>query len=202
MALSVIRRFRRLRRKLFNQLLRLKVKGAKKLNLDPSATILGLQHMTFGTAFRAGIHLRLEVLSSYGGQSLSPRLIIKDDVQMEDFVHIGVANYVEIGNHVLIASKVYISDHNHGFYSGEGSSDPEMPPARRPLDARHKVILEDNVWLGEFVSVMPGVTIGRGSIIGANSVVTKDVPPHCIAVGVPARVVKRYDETCRRWESV
>jgi lipopolysaccharide O-acetyltransferase len=55
-------------------------------------------------------------------------------------------------------------------------------------------IIEDNVWLGEFVSILPGVTIGKGNIIGANSVVTQDIPPYSIAVGTPARVAKRFDE--------
>lgn len=199
LALSAVRRLRRWRRKLFNAFLRLKLKDAKRIDVDPSAVILGLQHMSIGSHFRAGLHLRMEAHTKYGTQALTPRLIIKDDVQLEDFVHIGVANHVEIGNHVLMASKVYISDHNHGFYTGEAPSDPEMAPAKRPLDATRKVIIEDNVWLGEFVSVMPGVTIGRGSIIGANSVVTKDIPPYSIAVGAPAKVVKRYDATRKAW---
>ena len=202
MALSAVRYLRRLWRKLFNSLLRLKLKNAKRIDVDPSSLILGLQHMTIGSHFRAGLNLRLEAHSRYGQQILSPHLVIKDNVRLEDFVHIGVTNYVEIGNGVLIASKVYISDHNHGFYAGEAQSDPEEAPAQRPLDATRSVIIEDNAWLGEFVAVMPGVTIGRGSIIGANSVVTKDIPPYSIAVGAPAKVVKRYISDTKRWEPV
>ena len=201
-ALTVIRKLRRFYRKNFNRLLSMKLKGARGINVDPTCVILGLQHMSIGTSFRAGIFLRLEACENYETQTFTPRIVIKDNVELNDFVHIGAANYVEIGNNVLMASKVYISDHNHGFYSGDEQSDPEMPPSRRLLDAHRKVIIGDNVWLGEFVSVLPGVTIGKGSIIGANSVVSRDIPPYSIAVGTPARVVKQYDPVGKRWESV
>ena len=201
LALTVVRKVRRLYRKIFNRLLSMKLTGAKGINVDPSCQIVGLKFITIGASFRAGAQFRLEAFSKYGVQAFSPRVVIKDNVEIHDFVHIGATNYVEIGNDVLVASKVYISDHNHGFYSGDDQSDPEIPPAQRPIDCERRVIIEDKVWLGEFVSVLPGVTIGRGSIIGANSVVTRDIPPFCIAVGSPARVVKRYDPVGKRWES-
>lgn len=201
-ALSFIRRLRRLGRKTFNRLLALKLKGAKKIDIDPTCTIIGLNYMTIGARFRAGIFLRLEAVARYGPQNFSPRIVIKDNVEVNDFVHIGASNYIEIGNNVLMASKVYISDHNHGTYSGDDQSDPEVAPSQRLLDSGSSVIIEDNVWLGEFVSVLPGVTIGKGSIIGANSVVTKDIPPYSIALGAPARVVKQYNPASRRWEPV
>lgn len=202
LALTVIRKIRRLYRKIFNRLLALKLKGARGINVDPSCTIIGLNHISIGSSFRTGIFLRLEACSKYGGQAFAPRIVIKDNVELNDFVHIGAANYVEIGNNVLMASKIYISDHNHGFYAGSEQSDPEVPPSDRLLDAKRSVIIGDNVWLGEFVSILPGVTIGKGSIIGANSVVARDIPEYCIAVGTPARVVKRYDPASKQWEKV
>ena|SRR3569833_3199784 len=109
---------------------------------------------------------------------------------------------VVIGNNVLMASKIYISDCTHGSYSGnEFDSDPEIPPAERPLIAQ-PVVIEDNVWLGEFVSVLPGVTIGKGTIVGANSVVSRSLPPYVIAVGTPAKVIKNYNFETRMWENV
>ncbi|MBL4677498.1 MAG: hypothetical protein JKY70_15040 [Mucilaginibacter sp.] len=62
------------------------------------------------------------------------------------------------------------------------------------------VIIEDNVWIGETVSVLPGVTIGKGSIIGASAVVTKNIPPYSIAVGNPAKVIKTYNFESNSWE--
>jgi lipopolysaccharide O-acetyltransferase len=64
------------------------------------------------------------------------------------------------------------------------------------------IIIEDNVWLGEFVSVLPGVTIGKGTIVGANSVVSKDLPKYVIAVGSPAKPVKKFNFSTQRWEKI
>ncbi|MNY78908.1 Galactoside O-acetyltransferase [compost metagenome] len=65
-----------------------------------------------------------------------------------------------------------------------------MPPAKRRLYSKGPVIIEDNVWLGEGVVVLPGVTIGENSIVGANAVVTKSIPKNCVAGGNPARIIR------------
>ena len=62
--------------------------------------------------------------------------------------------------------------------------------------------IEDNVWIGEGVCILPGVTIGSGSIVGAGSVVTKSLPPHTISVGNPAKPIKRYDFDRREWTPI
>jgi lipopolysaccharide O-acetyltransferase len=123
-------------------------------------------------------------------------------VQVNDYVHIGAINSVKIGNNVLIASKVFISDHNHGFY---GLNDRHDSPLSVPKDRElsfSSVVIEDNVWLGEFVAVLPGVTIGKGSIIGSMSVVSKNIPEFSIAVGSPAKVIKKYNFETSKWQSV
>jgi lipopolysaccharide O-acetyltransferase len=97
---------------------------------------------------------------------------------------------VKIGSNVLIASKVFISDQDHGGYGSDDYHDsPDVPPALRPLSAK-PVIIEDIVFIWECVSVLLGVTIGKGFVIGTQSFVTKDIPPYSIAIGSPARVVK------------
>jgi lipopolysaccharide O-acetyltransferase len=124
------------------------------------------------------------------------------DVRISDSVHIGAIESVLIGDRVLIASNVFISDHNHGAY-GKGAihSGPDVAPFAR---AKYSlpIIIEDDVWLGEFVSVLPGVRIGRGSIIGTMTTVTHDIPPYSIAVGSPARVIKKYNAESAQWETV
>lgn len=153
----------------------------------------------FGPRFTSGVGLRIEAFGPRSGPVL---IDIGPDVQVNDYVHIAAAGSVRIGARVLIASKVFVSDHDHGRYSGEEPHDaPHVPPARRPL-ATAPVSIEDDVWLGEFVCVLPGVTVGRGAVVGAHSVVTRDVPPETIAVGSPARVVKRWDASAARWERV
>ncbi|WP_303642797.1 DapH/DapD/GlmU-related protein, partial [uncultured Duncaniella sp.] len=65
-----------------------------------------------------------------------------------------------------------------------------IPPASRPLWSKGKVIIEDSVWIGDKATILPNVTLGKGCIIGANSVVTKDIPPYAIACGNPAKVIR------------
>jgi lipopolysaccharide O-acetyltransferase len=174
----------------------------RRLFVHPSAKIIGLSNIQIGENFYAGKDLWLEAVRSHDKLIYNPRIIIKENVAFNDSVHIAATNYVEIGNNVLMASKIYISDHNHGSYQGEDQSNPETPPNLRPVSCDKRVVIEDNVWLGEFVAVLPGVTIGRGCIIGSNSVVSKSLPPFSIAVGSPARIVKRYNFDRRKWESI
>ena len=145
-------------------------------------------------------HIWLEVIRSPElDRSNKPRLIIGDRVSIEEFVHIGCLTKIEIGNDVLMGSKIYISDHNHGIYSGELQDSPYIPPKQRKLTQGEPIRIGDRVWIGEFVTILPGVTIGEGAIIGAMSVVTHDIPPNTIALGSPARVVKRWDESLKEW---
>ena len=130
------------------------------------------------------------------------RLILGDNIQMNDFVHICAIKHVEIGDGCLFASHIYISDNSHGSYQGEeDDSSPDIRPDHRSY-VTSSVRRGQNVWIGEGVIVLPGVTIGDGAIIGAHSVVSRDVPPACIAVGAPARVVKRYSFEKSVWEKV
>jgi lipopolysaccharide O-acetyltransferase len=76
-----------------------------------------------------------------------------------------------------------------------------IEPQKRPLNSL-PVIISKNVWIGESVSILPGVRIGKASIIGANSVVTKDIPDYSIAAGNPAKVIKKYNFATRCWERI
>lgn len=125
-------------------------------------------------------------------------LFIGNHCEIGDNVHLVAYEKLTIGNNVLMASKIFISDTNHGNYAGSNQSSPSSTPNSRPLFTK-PVIIEDNVWIGENVCVLPGVTIGAGTIIGANSVVNKDIPANCIAVGAPAKIVKKYDSVQERW---
>lgn len=151
-----------------------------------------------GKKFTSGVGCRIEAYP----ENKEKVVFIGDNVQINDYVHISGMKGVRLGDNVLIASKVFISDLNHGNYSDEGLIDsPYTPPSERKLYAK-PIIIEDNVWLGEFVSVLSGVTIGKGSIVGANSVVSRSLPPYVIAVGTPARVVKKYNFDTKKWDKV
>jgi acetyltransferase-like isoleucine patch superfamily enzyme len=90
---------------------------------------------------------------------------------------------------------VYITDQNHGY------EDTSVPISQQSQPER-AVVIGDGSWLGHGSVVLPGVTIGRHVVIGANSVVTKDIPDFSVAVGVPARVVRRFDESRQEWIQV
>lgn len=149
--------------------------------------LTGGKYITIGDYFGCDQRLRLDAYDEFLGEVFKPQIIIGNNVSIQKDCHIGAINKITIGNNVLLGSKVYISDHSHGNISKEVLS---YPPALRPLYSKGEVIIEDNVWLGESVIVLPNVTIGENSIIGANAVVTKSIPKNSIAAGNPARVIK------------
>lgn len=157
------------------------------------------KYICMGRGFTSGRSCRIEAYPAT--ESKKHVLVIGSNVQINDYVHITASESVTIGNNVLIASKVYISDVSHGSYRGAGQSSPEVTPADRKL-VSIPVTIDDNVWIGDGVCILPGVTIGYGSIIGANAVVNKDIPAKTIAVGIPARVVKKFSAVTNQWEAV
>jgi lipopolysaccharide O-acetyltransferase len=160
--------------------------------------IRGRKHISIGDGFTSGVGLRLDAFPVVDNICIK----IGSNVEVNDYVHIGAIKSVTIGDNVLIASKVYISDHNHGYYGTNDRHDsPDSIPKDRELSYA-PVVIENNVWIGESVSIMPGVTLGKGSIIGALAVVTRSIPPYCIAVGSPAKVIKKYNFVISKWEPV
>lgn len=117
-----------------------------------------------------------------------PKLTIGNHARIGDRSHITCANCILINDGVRIGRSVLITDNAHGDSTKENL---EQPIVSRRAVSSGPVIIEENVWIGEKASIMPNVTIGRGSIIAANAVVTKDVPPYCVVAGVPAKVVKQ-----------
>lgn len=157
----------------------------------------GRDYISFGKQLTTGYWCRFEVFPT--DDDPRKRLILGNNIQMNDFVHICALDHVEIGDGCLFASHVYISDNSHGRYSGGvNESSPESAPDHREY-IMAPVKIGKNVWLAEGVIVMPGVTIGDGCVIGAHSVVNKDIPAGCMAVGSPARVIKRYNKEQQRW---
>ncbi|MCA9428740.1 MAG: acyltransferase [Candidatus Omnitrophica bacterium] len=121
---------------------------------------------------------------------------IGEGTKIQPFIHIGAVQEVTIGKGVLIASHVYITDHDHDF------SDPFDPPTFNQKLVASPTRIGDYVWLGERVMVLKGVTIGERSIIGAGSIVTKDIPSFSIAIGSPAKVIRQYDQESKAWTKV
>ncbi|MEV4883001.1 acyltransferase [Chitinophaga ginsengisegetis] len=120
------------------------------------------------------------------------RLEIGDGCNIGNFNHIFVTRSVILGKNVLTADKVYISDCGHEY------TDVSLPILHQPVKQLRNVIIGDGAWLGENVCVI-GASVGKGSVVGANSVVTRDIPDFSVAVGSPAKVVKRYSFEKKEW---
>ena len=160
--------------------------------------IRGRKNISFGKSFTTGVGIRLDAFSE------DKKIVINigENVQINDYVHIAAMESVKIGDNVLIASKVFISDHNHGNTQPSNvNSDPLTFPLERKEEIL-KVEIKERVWIGENVSILPGVTIGSGSIIGAGSVVTKNIDENTIAAGIPAKPIKKFNNATKTWEKI
>lgn len=128
-------------------------------------------------------------------QNKMPKLVIGDSCEIGHFNHITCINSVVIGPKVLTADRVHISDNTHTF------DDPTKPIVDQAVVSKGTVEIGEGSWLGENVSVL-SCKIGRNCVIGANAVVTKDIPDYCVVVGVPGRIIKKYDLTSKVWKVV
>ena len=160
--------------------------------------IRGRRFIKFGLNLTTGVRIRIDAF----GEGQTVKLIeLGDNIEINDDVHIASRKSIKIGNNVLIASKVFITDHNHGIYSGIKSSHPNIPPKDR-YEPSNEVVIGNNVWIGEGVIILPGITIGNGAIIGAGSVVTKNVKENTIVAGNPAMVIKEFDQSLKEWKKI
>jgi len=126
---------------------------------------------------------------------LKCNLTIGDGCIIGHFNHIYATGEIIIGKNVLTADKVYIADNQHNY------SDIDIPILNQSIKQLPSVSIGDGTWLGENVCVI-GVSIGKHCVIGANSVVNKPIPDYCIAVGSPAKIIKKYNLQSKKWEKV
>ena len=150
--------------------------------------------LKIGNGFSANAGLVLDV---YGQDS---QLIIGDNVMANYRLHIGSAKYIKIGSNALFGSDCTVMDHSHGGYKGKFHSDPSIAPVKRDLVSL-PIVIGNNCWFGDRVFIMPGVTIGDGVVVGAGSIVTKDLPTNSLAVGAPAKIIKKFSNVTKRWET-
>lgn len=124
-----------------------------------------------------------------------PRLIIEANTRIEHSSHIVCVRDVHIGKNLLIAPNVFISDNIHRY------KDPTLPVRNQSMEFKGSAGVGDDSFIGRNASII-GAKIGRHCVIGSNSVVTSDIPDYCIAVGIPAKVIKRYDFDNKVWQRV
>jgi acetyltransferase-like isoleucine patch superfamily enzyme len=156
----------------------LRVEGKKYISIDKGVTV---QRYTW--LFAAPL------------DGCEPSLTIGEGSSIGESNHIAAVRRVTIGRRVLTAKGVYISDNLHGY------DDVRLPIMDQPVRFKNPVTIGDGAWIGENACVI-GASVGKNAVIGANAVVTRDVPDFSVAVGVPARVIKRYHPGAQRWERV
>ena len=129
-------------------------------------------------------------LTAWGEHDDSIKISIGDYCSIGAYCHISAYNKVSIGNHVLIGKWVSIVDNDHGNTNKESLM---IPPLERELVSKGPIVIGNHVWIGDKVTILSGVTIGNNSVIAANSVITKDVPPFSVVAGNPGKVIKVYE---------
>lgn len=148
------------------------------------------ENITIGDHFKCGKDVRIQTWPIYHNcaTGYNPELIIGSKVSLTERCFISCLNRIVIGDGTLLGSDVFVTDNSHGKNTIEEIS---IPPSERKLYSKGPVEIGKNVWIGKNSCVMPGVKIGDGCIVGANSVVTHDIPPYSIAVGAPAKVIRK-----------
>lgn len=153
------------------------------------SNLLGAKYISIGKKCYIASGVQLTAWDSYREQTFIPEIVLGDNCSIGEDSHITAINSIRLGNNVRMGKKILITDNAHG---ASELCLLDIAPNHRPLISKGSVIIEDNVWIGEKSSIMPGVHIGKGVIVAANSVVTKDIPPYCIVAGVPAKIIKEF----------
>lgn len=155
------------------------------------------KNINFGKNLTTGRFCRIETFKNIG---LEEKIKFGNDVQIGDFVHISAIDSISIGDNTLLASKVLIIDHDHGYYDNSNhASNPNSIPVLRDLKSK-SISIGSNVWVGDNVVISKGSDIGEGSVIGANSFVNSTIPSFSVAIGNPAKVIKFYDFDNKVWK--
>lgn len=178
------------------------IAGWPKSYLGPDSKVIGTRAITVAGNAYIQRDAWIEAVFSYLDQSFEPVISIGRGFGASDRLHITCINRIEIGDNCLFGSGVFIGDHNHGSYKGDVHSHPSVPPLRRRLVSGGAVIIGSNVWLGDNVTIIGPVRIGDGAVIGANTVVNRDIPENVIAAGSPAQILKRFNDRTERWENI
>ena len=153
-------------------------------------TLIGSKHISIYDNTCFGKHCILTAWDKYLDIKYSPEIIIGRCCNFGEYNHITAINKISIGNGVLTGRWVTITDNSHGIFNKE---ELDLTPLVRPLYSKGDISIGDNVWIGDKVTILSNVSIGKGCIIAANSVVTKDIPEYCMIAGVPARIIKKIN---------
>ena len=150
---------------------------------------IGEDCITIGEGTHIGEHCILSAWkTTCAGGDFHPDIKIGTNCDIGEYNHITAINKIQIGDNLLTGRWVTITDNSHGNTDYESLV---IPPIQRAIVSKGEVSIGNNVWIGDKATILPGVTIGDGVVVAANSVVTKDVPAYCVVAGNPAKVIKQ-----------
>jgi acetyltransferase-like isoleucine patch superfamily enzyme len=184
-------------------------KFGREVNIEPNVQFIYSQSIEIGTS--SAICSDSLVNCWHGGefilkdfskidkgahiQTIGATIIVGKRVYIGPYVCMAGPGNISIGDDCMIASHTGIFANNHAF------ADPNLPINQQGVSAEG-IVIEEDCWIGSGVKILDGVTIGKGSVIGAGAVITKDVPPYSIAVGVPAKVISKRDANRPKQEAI
>lgn len=169
--------------------------AGRNLQIGTGTDLFGTHRMAFGDDVFIGKDSVLAIV--YERPQAGPMISIGDGVWMNKRCYLSAANEIVVGNHAIFAPNVYLADSAYEY------REVGVPIMKQGLaSVGNRIVVGEHAWLGINAAVYGNVTIGKGSVIGANSVVTKSIPDYCVAAGQPAKVVRAYDDRNDAWTRI
>ena len=190
---KILFRFKRFFYRLF-QKPRFKKLGKKSM-INKPILISGKKYIEIGDNVFVRNNARIEAVDKWNNSQYSPKITIGNNTSIEQGFHCTSAGNLIIGNDCDILPYVMITNISHSY------EEIGINVNKQKIEVKD-VTIGDNCFIGMNAKIFPGVTIGKNVIIGANSIVMTDIPDYCVAVGTPARVIKKYDFDKKEWVKV
>jgi acetyltransferase-like isoleucine patch superfamily enzyme len=172
---------------------KLMFKSMGKKSIIKKPMFLTPEYISIGNGCYIWNDVRIEAVTSYAHKTFNPHIIIEDGVSLQQRCHITAADTLVICKNTMISFDVSIQDTDHEY------EDLSMPVGNQPLRVQ-KTSIGENSFIGSGAKIQAGTILGRHCVVGTNAVVRGIFPDYCVIVGVPAKIVKRYDEVSRKWK--
>lgn len=169
-------------------------KAGKRLTVGEKVQFFSPKKITFGDNCDIAQNVVFAPLNTRHGENYPSKIIVGNGVHFGAFDRIASMNEVRIDDNVLFAAFVHVTDHSHQY------EDPNVPVTHQGVFSKGPVHIKEGAWLAFGCHILSGVTVGKNSVIAANSVVTKDVPDYTVVAGNPARIISRYNFETMKWE--
>jgi acetyltransferase-like isoleucine patch superfamily enzyme len=169
----------------------------KNVKIDFTVEIDGAEHMHVGDRVKVFPYCWLNIVKTSDKEDeKGVKIRVGDGTVISRRVIISASRFVVIGKDVMIAPNTMILDTDHAY------ENIQVPIAHQGFSCKGGIEIGDGCWIAYGAVILGGVSVGKQSVVGANSVITKDIPPFSVAVGNPARVIKTYDFSRKEWMRV